>query len=117
MEGAGLLLDLHRNYGAMLDGIGWNGAQQVRALMQSAVTDVNVRNSFSGADFGFFSGTAVGTEGDDAFAGDADANSFSAGAGNDLIDGLGGNDNLAGGAGDDLLFAGAGDDIDRKSVV
>ncbi|MEL6979804.1 MAG: cadherin domain-containing protein, partial [Pseudomonadota bacterium] len=54
------------------------------------------------------------------FSDDADANSFTGGAGSDVIYGRGGNDVLAGGAGDDVLIGhnendtltgGAGDDI------
>ncbi len=74
------------------------------------------------------SGADVGTTGDDLYFGDASANFFAAGNGNDQLDGgagddtlngeggndvlLGrdGNDRLSGGDGDDTLVGGAGDD-------
>jgi Ca2+-binding RTX toxin-like protein len=113
-EGSALLLDLVRTYGTVLDGLGWNGAQQVRGLMQRAVTEVAVRDAFTATGLGFFAadaGASVGTDGNEVFAGNAAANSFSAGAGEDFVDGQGGDDFLSGGAGDDAVFGGAGNDL------
>ncbi len=105
------MLDIYRVYGTALDRLGWNGIEQVRSLMQQAVSNTDVRSAFNLTGFGLFSaGTTAGTENNDAFAGDATANSFSAGAGDDLIDGQAGNDNLSGAAGDDLILGGAGND-------
>ncbi|MGD7111095.1 calcium-binding protein [Ralstonia pseudosolanacearum] len=111
-EGAMLVLDLHRLYGATLNGLGWNGADQVRGLLQRAVSEAPVREAFSVTGFEVFAASATsGTENNDAFAGDAGANTFNAGAGNDLLDGQAGNDNLSGGAGDDVIYGGDGNDI------
>ncbi|AXW07499.1 calcium-binding protein [Ralstonia solanacearum] len=110
-EGTTLVLDLYRLYGTTLNGLGWDGVEQVRGLMQRAVSEAPVREAFSVTGFEVFTATATnGTENNDAFAGDAGANTFSAGAGNDLLDGQAGNDNLSGSAGDDLIYGGDGND-------
>ncbi|MDC6180658.1 calcium-binding protein [Ralstonia solanacearum] len=111
-EGAMLVLDLYRLYGSTLDGLGWNGVEQVRGLLQRAVSEAPVREAFSVTGFDVFAAAAtIGTENNDAFAGDASANTFNAGAGNDLLDGQAGNDNLSGGAGDDVIYGGDGNDF------
>ncbi len=113
-EGATLLLDLYRNNGAMLMGMGWNGTDQLNALTRQAAAQIDIRNAFGEIGYNFLAaGATSGTQVDDVFSGDASADSFSAGAGNDLLDGQDGNDTLAGGVGDDVLFGGAGDDILR----
>ncbi|OYQ04864.1 hypothetical protein B7R79_01310 [Ralstonia solanacearum] len=111
-EGAMLVLDLYRLYGSTLDGLGWNGVEQVRGLLQRAVSEAPVREAFSVTGFDVFAAAAtIGTENNDAFAGDASANTFNAGAGNDLLDGQAGNDNLSGDAGDDVIYGGDGNDF------
>ncbi|WP_412770172.1 calcium-binding protein [Ralstonia pseudosolanacearum] len=111
-EGTALVLDLHRLYGATLNSLGWDGVEQVRGLMQRAVSETSVKEAFSVTGFEVFAATATGgTENNDAFAGDAGANTFNAGAGNDLLDGQAGNDSLSGGAGDDVLYGGDGNDF------
>ncbi|WP_197329591.1 calcium-binding protein [Ralstonia syzygii] len=111
-EGTTLVLDLYRLYGTTLNSLGWNGVEQVRGLIQRAVSEAPVREAFSVTGFEVFAASATsGTENNDAFAGDAGANTFSAGAGNDLLDGQAGNDNLSGGAGDDVIYGGDGNDI------
>ncbi|MHA6908105.1 calcium-binding protein [Ralstonia pseudosolanacearum] len=111
-EGTALVLDLHRLYGATLNSLGWDGVEQVRGLMQRAVSETSVKEAFSVTGFEVFAATATGgTENNDAFAGDAGANTFNAGAGNDLLDGQAGNDSLSGGAGDDVIYGGDGNDI------
>ncbi|MGD7201199.1 calcium-binding protein [Ralstonia pseudosolanacearum] len=107
-----LVLDLYRLYGTILNSLGWNGVEQVRSLMQRAVSEAPVREAFSVTGFEVFAASAAsGTENNDAFAGDASANTFNAGAGNDLLDGQAGNDNLSGGAGDDVIYGDDGNDI------
>ncbi len=111
LEGSAVVLDLYRVHGSMLEGLGWNGTQQVRELMRRAVSESVVRDAFTATDFAFFASDFVrDTESRDAFAGDASANSFSAEAGNDFLDGQAGNDYLAGGAGDDVIWGGEGND-------
>jgi hypothetical protein len=51
-----------------------------------------------------------GTSGPDTFVGDGAANTFRAGAGDDVVSGQGGNDLLCGEAGDDTLAGGSGAD-------
>jgi Ca2+-binding RTX toxin-like protein len=110
-EGAALFLDLYRHYGSALNDMGWSGVEQLRSLMQSAVSDLNVRSAFSDTGYAFFSASAVsGTESNDVFVGNESANSFNGGAGNDILNGLAGNDSLSGGAGDDVIFGGDGND-------
>ncbi len=111
LEGSAVVLDLYRIHGSMLEGLGWNGTQQVRELIQRSASEAAVHDAFVATGFTFFaSGSAVGTQGRDIFIGDASANTFSAGAGDDLLEGHAGNDNLLGDAGNDLIFGGDGDD-------
>ncbi|WP_324256086.1 calcium-binding protein, partial [Niveibacterium sp. 24ML] len=111
-EGSALLLDLYRACGTQLESIGWDGGSRVRELMQQSVSDSAVRGAFVATGFAVMSAASTaGTEGDDAFSGDASGNSFSAGAGNDLVDGMSGADYLSGGSGDDRVFGGDGNDF------
>ncbi len=110
-EGAALLLDVHRGFGKMLDGLGWNGVEQLRSLTQLAITDASVRSAFGDTGSNLYSAaSSTGTEGNDIFAGDVAGNTFTAGGGNDILFGFDGNDTLSGGNGDDLIYGDAGND-------
>jgi len=110
-EGAALFLDIYKAYGDTFKQAGWNGFDRLQTLVQSAATDTAVRNAFTATGYSLFTaGATQGTAQDDILAGGEGANTFRAGAGNDLLHGQGGNDGLWGDAGDDLLFGGAGND-------
>jgi Ca2+-binding RTX toxin-like protein len=140
-EGAALLLDLNNVYGKSLTPLGWTGEAQIASLLQSAAADVELQRGVADAGYQFVTASTAVNGGSvlgDAYVGDAAANSFSAGSGDDLLDGgagddvlngelgndrlLGGtghdqlsghdgNDTLSGGAGNDLLDGGAGDNL------
>jgi Ca2+-binding RTX toxin-like protein len=140
-EGAALLLDLNNVYGKSLTPLGWTGEAQIANLLQSAAADVELQRGVADAGYQFVTASTAVNGGSvlgDAYVGDAAANSFSAGSGDDLLDGgagddvlngelgndrlLGGtghdqlsghdgNDTLSGGAGNDLLDGGAGDNL------
>ena len=111
-EGAALLLDLNRIYGMQFDSMGWNGAEQLRALMVRGLTESDVRAAFAATGLNFISpGFTTGNETKDAFIGDANANTFYAGSGDDLMDGRDGDDTLAGEFGADVLYGGDGEDV------
>ena len=110
-EGAALVLDLDRIYGAALEPLGWTGTTQLRSLLQQAGIDADVRRAFN--DLGYVlpaANATTGTAGSDGYLGDAAGNNFSAGSGDDLLDGGAGDDVLRGGLGNDRVFGGAGND-------
>ena len=110
-DGAMVIMDLQRVYGDMLGEMGWNGADQLRALMQRGVAEADIRSAFVEVGYGFFTaGAATGTEHDDFFVGDGAANNFTAGDGDDILEGKAGNDALNGGFGNDFLYGELGDD-------
>jgi Ca2+-binding RTX toxin-like protein len=110
-EGTALLLDLERVYSASLDPLGWTGNAQMRVLLQQASTDLDTRRAFTDSGYAMAATSATsGTAGKDGYIGDANANGFSAGDGDDLLDGGAGNDVLQGGLGHDRIFGGDGND-------
>ncbi|WP_321161943.1 beta strand repeat-containing protein [Verminephrobacter aporrectodeae] len=110
-EGAALFLDLYRVHGKTLNSAGWTGKEQLRALMQTAADNGSVRDAFAATGYNYLAASSpTGSMGDDSYAGNAHANTFHGGVGNDFIDGMAGNDRLEGGVGNDALFGGEGDD-------
>ena len=106
------LVDLNRYAGPTLrstgfDGLalltGWVNALSAGAALRTelGLLDVIAASSASGA---------TSTARDDIYLGDAGANSFNAGDGNDLLLGGAGADNLSGGNGNDTLDGGTGND-------
>jgi hypothetical protein len=109
--GTVLFLDLYRAYGDAFNKIGWNGAEQLLALMQRVLTEADVRSAFSESGFASITAnTTTGNEIYDVFSGDATSNTFNGNAGNDLIDGQAENDSLSGGIGNDIIFGNSGND-------
>ena len=89
-EGAAILLDLYYSSDQLLDQMGWNGHDQVRALAESAASVPEVRAAFSAINVRtFYASTAYGSETNDVYAGDASSNAFNAGTGSDLLEGMG----------------------------
>ena len=111
-EGAALLLDFNKAFGASFAPLGWNGADQIVALALRAATEPAVAQAFADVGYNVMTGAAsAGTAGRDIYAGDSAGNTFQAALGADILDGKGGNDTLYGGAGDDLLIGGTGNDV------
>ena len=58
--------------------MGWNGTEQLQALMQRGATETEVRNAFIATESNFVTaGTTEGDKENNVFAGDAQANAFS----------------------------------------
>ena len=115
-EAARDLLDLQRIAGANLNGMGWNGLEQLRGWLVDAVngTDPALTSTLVTAltEFGYPSlrTQGDGTSSSDVVIGAATGGVLNGNGGNDLVLGSEGNDILNGGSGVDTLYGGAGDD-------
>jgi Ca2+-binding RTX toxin-like protein len=103
------LLDLNKLCFGTLMAVGFDGLATLRQWRDALPADSALRTELAQLDL--FSGAqTAGTGRNDVYLGDTAANSFSAGAGSDVLDGAAGNDLLAGVDGDDFMFGGAGND-------
>ncbi|MEJ8836100.1 calcium-binding protein [Ramlibacter sp. AN1133] len=104
------LVELNKYARDALMATGFPTTSVLRDWIGGLAPDAPVRGEF--ASLGIYLGAApTGSDSVDIFLGDADANTFNAGAGDDVLDGLEGNDTLSGGSGSDVIDGGAGDDV------
>lgn len=104
------LVDLNRYATSTLQAVGFDGLLQLRSWIDTLPAASTLRAELVTLDVLGASAT-TGSSRADIYFGDASANNFNAGDGNDLLDGGAGNDALSGAAGNDLLLGRAGDDL------
>ena len=103
------LVELNRYSTATLRAVGFDSIAKLRSWVDALPAASSLRADLTALDVLGVSSSA-GSARRDIFLGDANANSFSAGDDDDLVDGGAGNDTLSGGAGSDTLTGGAGND-------
>ena len=103
------LVELNRYTTATLRAVSFDGIAQLRSWIDALPGSSPLRAELTSLDV-LNASASTGTARRDIFLGDANANSFSAGDGDDLVDGGAGNDTMYGGVGDDVLTGGAGND-------
>ncbi len=101
------LVDLVRFDSEILGSIGFDGTGKLRQLISSLPVDSPIFGKLQGMNL-FRPSLEDGTDQNDVYLGDDSANKFSAGAGNDVLDGGSGNDELRGGMGADTYLFGKG---------
>ncbi len=112
------LVDLQRHAASTLQTVAFDGLETLRGWVEALPATSPLRAEL--ANMNIYAGAAsYGTDRDDMYLGDAQANYFNAGAGNDIVHTGGGddqvyasdgNDTLHGGAGNDYLHGGSGSD-------
>jgi Ca2+-binding RTX toxin-like protein len=103
------LIDLNRYAGDTLRTVGIDAIAKLRSWIDGLAADSPMRATLAALDVSAASAT-MGSTWADIYLGDANANSFHSGDGDDVIDGGRGNDALFGENGADTLDGGAGDD-------
>ena len=104
------LVDLNRSAGSVMRSAQFDALGQLRDWVEALPANSALRSEL--ANLSVFAGSAIAsTSGDDVYLGDAAANTYAAGAGNDLVHGGAGDDILRGEDGNDLLRGGAGSDL------
>lgn len=101
------LVDLVRFDQSILGAIGFDGTGKLRDLIATLPADSPILARLQGMNLLRPSLTS-GTDRNDVYLGDDNANSFKAGSGNDVLDGGKGNDVLSGGDGADTYIFGKG---------
>lgn len=103
------LVDLNRYAQSTLIAVGWNAPGTLSNWVDTLAVNSPLRATLATLGVLTASNTKGGTD-DDIYLGDANANTFSAGDGADVLAGSGGNDALYGQSGNDALDGGAGND-------
>jgi Ca2+-binding RTX toxin-like protein len=103
------LVDLNRYATSTLRAVGYDGMITLRGWIDALPAGSALRAELPTLDVLAASATN-GSGRPDIYLGDAGANTFNAGNGNDIVDGGGGSDTLHGASGDDVLLGRDGDD-------
>ncbi|RSZ31622.1 calcium-binding protein, partial [Variovorax beijingensis] len=103
------LVELNRYAPDTLRAVGFNGLSLLNIWIDALPGASPLRAELVSLNV-YVDATTSGTVKDDIYLGNSSSNSFSAGAGNDILDGGAGNDSLIGGAGNDTLIGGDGND-------
>jgi len=101
------LVDLVRFDQSILGAIGFDGSGKLRELIATLPADSPTLVRLQGMNL-LRPSLTTGTDRNDVYIGDSNANSFKAGSGNDVLDGGKGNDILSGGDGADTYVFGRG---------
>lgn len=101
------LVDLVRFDQSILGAIGFDGSGKLRELIATLPADSPTLVRLQGMNL-LRPSLTTGTDRNDVYIGDSNANSFKAGSGNDVLDGGKGNDVLSGGDGADTYVFGRG---------
>src|SRR5690606_29276604 len=107
------LIELNRYTGDTLEAVGFDGLTKLRQWVEALPSGSPLLAELPalGVLLATNASTALsGGSGSDLYLGNAEANVFAAGGGNDTLDGDAGADTLRGGEGNDLLRGGADND-------
>lgn len=103
------LVDLYQFTSGTMNTVGFKGLATMRTLVEQLPANSPIRAKLTGLGI-FQADMATGTNGLNFFLGDGHANTFGAGAGDDLLNGGKGDDRLYGDDGHDLLQGDVGND-------